>query len=126
MENIIPIHRTQRVFNLDEARALLPVVLKITAETQRKVSHLLNRLEAIKYGSSEAAQDLEEQVQGIVDHWQKKMISLGAHPKGLWLADFDNGQGYYCWKYPESEIGYWHGYQDGFSGRKQLSSEGLE
>jgi hypothetical protein len=33
------------------------------------------------------------------------------------MADFDNGEGFYCWKYPEIKINHWHGYQDGFSGR---------
>ena len=34
-----------------------------------------------------------------------------------WLVDFDNGEGYYCWKYPEDTVGHFHGYEDGFAGR---------
>ena len=37
--------------------------------------------------------------------------------KGLWLVDFDNGEGYYCWSYPEPAITHYHGYDDGFAGR---------
>jgi hypothetical protein len=124
MENVVAIHRQNRIFTLEEARALLPVVLKITAESQREVGRILNRIEAIKYGSSEAAQQLEEEVQILIDHWQKKLSHLGVYPKGLWLADFDYGGGYYCWKYPESDIRFCHGYQDGFSGRKEIQPEG--
>ena len=125
MENIVPIHRAHRVFNLNEANGLLPIIVRITAEAQREMTSLRNRIEAIKYGSSAAAEQLEEEVQALVDHWQKRLTSLGVHPKGLWLADFDHGSGYYCWKYPESSIRFCHGYQDGFSGRKELSPEGL-
>jgi len=35
----------------------------------------------------------------------------------LWLVDFDNGEGYYCWSYPEPAITHYHGYDDGFAGR---------
>lgn len=124
MENVIAIHRTHRVFSLEEARSLLPVVLRITADTQREVNRLMNKMEAVKYGSSEAASQIEDLVQEQVDHWHKKLSSLGVYPKGLWLADFDNGRGYYCWKYPENDIRYHHGYQDGFSGRKEIQPEG--
>ena len=45
---------------------------------------------------------------------------LGIEVKGLWLIDFDNGSGYYCWQYPEESLQYFHGYDDGFSGRVKL------
>ena len=28
----------------------------------------------------------------------------GLEVKGLWLVDFDNGSGYYCWQYPEEGL----------------------
>ena len=40
--------------------------------------------------------------------------------KGLWLVDFDSGAGYYCWKYPEPSLDYFHGYEEGFAGRLPL------
>ena len=123
MDNLVSISQTQRVFSLTQAQELLPILLHITADSQREVSKLVNRLEAIKYGSSEAAQQLEDQIQSQIDHWQQKLSRLGVHPKGLWLADFDNGQGYYCWKYPENNIRFCHGYQDGFSGRQEIQPE---
>ncbi len=45
------------------------------------------------------------------------MRALGLEAKGLWLVDFDNGDGYYCWSYPEPAITHYHGYGDGFGGR---------
>ncbi|MBX2995507.1 MAG: DUF2203 domain-containing protein [Bdellovibrionaceae bacterium] len=125
MDNVVSISQTQRTFTLQQAQELLPVIIHITAESQREVSRMVNRLEAIKYGSTEAAQQLEEDIQTQIDHWQQKLSRLGVHPKGLWLADFDNGRGYYCWKYPESSIRFFHGYQDGFSGRQEIHPESL-
>ena len=47
--------------------------------------------------------------------------ALGADVKGLWLVDFDTGAGYYCWKWPEEELAYFHGYEEGFAGRARTS-----
>ncbi len=46
--------------------------------------------------------------------------SLGLEAKGLWLVDFDNGEGYYCWCYPEETVAHYHGYEDGFRGRTRI------
>lgn len=125
VDNVVSIvSQEKKIFNLEEARNILPLVLRITAEIQREVSQKLNRLESIKYGSSEAAQALEKEIQDTVQYWQSKVSRLGAHPKGLWIADFDHGQGYFCWKYPESDILYSHGYHEGFSGRQEIANGG--
>ena len=34
--------------------------------------------------------------------------------------DFDKGDGYYCWKYPEPALNHFHGYEEGFGGRLSL------
>ena len=34
----------------------------------------------------------------------------------MFLVDFDNGEGYYCWKWPEREVDHFHGYEEGFAG----------
>ena len=41
--------------------------------------------------------------------------------KGLWLVDWDCGDGYYCWRYPEASIAHFHGYDDGFNGRMPIN-----
>ena len=45
---------------------------------------------------------------------------MGAQVKGLWLVDFDNGDGYYCWRHPESAITHFHDYDEGFAGRMKI------
>lgn len=119
---IIPLN-DKRTFTRQSAQELLPLVYKITETTQREVRLLANRMESIKNMSGMRAKEIEEEINALIDRWQQKLIKLGARPKGLWLADFDDGRGYYCWKYPETEINFWHGYNDGFSGRIPLSLE---
>ena len=62
----------------------------------------------------------ENERQGVVGEWARVILSLGAEIKGLWLVDFDSGAGYYCWKYPEAALEYFHGYEEGFAGRLPL------
>jgi hypothetical protein len=55
-----------------------------------------------------------------VQRWAESVMGLGIDVKGIWLVDFDNGSGYYCWQYPEESLQYFHGYEDGFRGRVKL------
>jgi hypothetical protein len=52
--------------------------------------------------------------------WTRGLQALGVEVKGLWLADFDNGAGYYCWRYPEAGLEYYHSYEEGFRGRIRI------
>ncbi len=127
-----------RVFSLREAREILPVIQKITEETSLKVEDLLTKLQT-KLQKSENSdrnlqksleQDLaqhslqkteiEQKIDQAVDAWRTKISKLGAKPNGIWVADFDSGDGYFCWKYPEPRLIYWHGYKEGFSNRIRI------
>ncbi len=84
---------------------------------------LLQKLETIQDRDSVTAKEAEKEIDSTIRQWQQKIEKLGAKPKGLWLIDFDNGEGYFCWKFPEKKIMFFHGYHDGFSGRKALFSD---
>ncbi|MEQ1723221.1 MAG: DUF2203 family protein [Pseudobdellovibrio sp.] len=109
-------------FSLDQAQDLLPLIYGITEESSKNTKYLMACIEALPDKKSARALELQEQINAIIDRWQNKIERLGAKPKGLWLADFDNGSGYYCWKFPEVKILFKHGYQDGFTGRILISS----
>jgi hypothetical protein len=47
-------------------------------------------------------------------------MERGLEIKGLWLVDFDNGSGCYCWRYPETGLDYFHTYEEGFRGRMRI------
>ena len=98
-----------RIFSFDEARTVLPKVKEITSDAVFRYARL-----------GESGGESEEERQGIVREWAREIVSLGAVIKGLWLVDFDSGAGYYCWKYPEPSLEYFHTYDEGFSGRLPL------
>ena len=117
------INREQgRYFSLDEAQTLLPLVYRLTEESSREVKYLMGCIEALPDKKSDRALDLQKRINDVIEKWQNKLERLGAKPKGLWLADFDFGGGYFCWKFPEIKILHKHGYQDGFTGRILISS----
>jgi len=118
--DIIEINR-RHVFTLAEAQELLPVVFKITKNYSMKVDALIERLESLGGHNEGLVASLENQVNQLIQEWQTKVQKLGAFPKGLWIADFDAGDGYYCWKYPERGIEFWHNYNDGYSKRKHVA-----
>ena len=95
---------TVRNFSLDEAQDLLPLVYRLTEESTKKTKYLMSCIEALADKKSPRVAELQQQVNEIIDRWQNKIERLGAKPKGLWLADFDNGNGYYCWKFLNQNI----------------------
>ena len=126
LSNVVGINR-RSVFDLEEARALLPIVFRLTKSYSERVQILVNKLDKGAAGSNGAASNLqstdaiESEIGRLIQEWQSKIQKLGGVPKGLWLADFDSGDGYYCWKYPERNIEFWHAYRDGYSKRVRLS-----
>jgi hypothetical protein len=119
-EGIIEINRRQ-VFTLEEAQEVLSVIFRITKTYSQRVDTLIERLDALAGANEGATSSIELQVNDLIQEWQNKVQKLGALPKGLWIADFDSGDGYFCWKYPERGIEYWHRYSDGFSKRIRVS-----
>jgi hypothetical protein len=104
------------IFSLIQARALLPQVKHLTADAVRRAESLAAELQGIAEDDPVHAQ-LSSALREIVNGWADQVRALGLEAKGLWLVDFDNGDGYYCWCYPEETIGHYHGYDDGFAGR---------
>ena len=104
------------IFSLDDARALLPQVRKLTADAVIRAEALAEELQRVPEKDPAHAQ-LTAALQEIVNGWADEVRALGVEVKGLWLVDFDNGEGYYCWKYPEDTIGHYHDYEEGFAGR---------
>lgn len=119
---VVTINR-RGIFKLEEAQAILPVVRRITQDFSQKTELLISRLESISPSQTETINELEAQVNELIKAWHEKIKKLGAVPKGLWLVDFDAGDGYFCWKYPEPQIAFWHSYEDGFTKRIPLSEK---
>jgi hypothetical protein len=108
-----------RAWTLDAARALLPEVKRRTQQAVDEVEALVPERDAAGQGTRERV-DLEQRIQQSVSRWIRAMEALGVEVKGAWLVDFDNGRGYYCWRWPEERLDYFHGYEEGFAGRTRI------
>jgi len=107
---------TKRIFSYDEALETFPLVRDLTAAAVRHVEALVNSLGS-RDEMDDRRQELEESCEKIVRVWTAEVTSIGCEVKGLWLVDWDSGDGYYCWRFPESAISFFHTYDEGFNGR---------
>jgi hypothetical protein len=125
MGSVFEINR-KRVFTITEARQILPVVRRATEEANLRIRGLLSKLESVKGRDLAKAKELEDQIDVHVSEWQTKITKLGAESKGFWLVDFDCGTGYYCWKFPESNLEHFHGYTEGYKARVKVQGSNVE
>jgi hypothetical protein len=109
----------RKSWTLEGARALLPDVRERTAAAVAEVQTLLEERDR-EGGAAPAAERIDAQVAKVTSDWARAMEAFGLDVKGLWLVDFDNGNGCYCWRWPESELAYFHGYDEGFDGRVRI------
>jgi hypothetical protein len=96
---------------------MLPEVRRRTERAVEEAEALLAERERARPGPDRA---VEKRLQEVVSRWAREMEALGVEVKGPWLVDFDSGAGYYCWRWPESELAYFHGYDEGFAGRTRI------
>lgn len=116
--NVIAISSSEdQIFSLEQAQNLLPIVRRITESVAEQVEALLVKLESTEIEDDIGISDTEKTVNSLIEKWHIKMTKLGVKGKGLWYVDFNHGNGYYCWKYPEADLFYQHSYGDGFTGR---------
>lgn len=107
------------IFSLQRARELLPHVKHVTADAVRQAEMLAAQMRGVAEDDPEHA-SLSAALRDLVNGWADEIRALGLEAKGPWLVDFDNGEGYYCWSYPEPAISHFHGYEDGFQGRMKI------
>ena len=104
-------------WTLEGARAVLP---DVRTRTERAVAEA-ERLVLAREGADEVESTrVDAAIQAVIERWAHEMEALGAEVKGVWLVDFDTGSGYYCWRWPETALDHFHGYEDGFAGRTRI------
>jgi hypothetical protein len=129
-----------RVFTIEQANAMLPLVRAITTDLTtlaRDVVDRRQRLAAFSKRTSATANDpyaeeLRSMQQSLADDAQRlqeyieELRQLGVEPKGAieGLVDFpailDGRPVYLCWKLGEPEVAHWHELDAGFAGRQSL------
>ena len=112
--------RQNHIFTYEEALDTFPAVRSLTESAVQGVQALYSRIQSQEELERKREQ-LDVATNSIVETWAEEVVSLGCEVKGLWLVDWDCGDGYYCWKYPEDSIAFFHGYEDGFQGRVPLT-----
>ncbi|MDO8757367.1 MAG: DUF2203 domain-containing protein [Elusimicrobiota bacterium] len=124
-----------KYFTAEEADALIPELEKIfaavadlTAKAEVKAASLRRREQAGDDDAAGAAID-RSQLQFLasgINEWMRKIIELGALPKGVSpaLVDFpsrvEGREAYLCWKLGEKRVSHYHPVDEGFSTRKPL------
>ena len=111
--------KKRKQFTLGDAQQLLPTVCQRTADAVERAERLSKTLDDLPVSDPRRTEMLTH-LDEICAVWTREMDTLGVVVKGLWLVDFDNGDGYYCWKHPETAVNHYHGYDDGFSGRMKI------
>ena len=127
-----------RLFTLDEARALLPTVRQLLTEIQAAKGEVdtkgaeMARLLALTGGNGHLQGDLTvarsnvETAAGALQDRIAELEDLGVELKGLdeGLCDFPSMREdrvvYLCFRLGEEDIEYWHELDTGFTGRQPL------
>jgi len=108
-----------RVFTLFEARELFPVVHRITHDAAIELRPIQTQLQNM-LSSDPRTRAVAKEYEGVVKKWVEKMERLGLVVGALWTVDFDTGDGYLCWRYPEHRLGFYRSYVQNFSDRRPI------
>jgi hypothetical protein len=137
----------EKYFNRDEAEELLPVIGQFLEEARQQkrtldsiaaeISNAALRIMMLggslppfaELSRKKAQRDkVAEQLAGTIDEIQRTGCLVKDLETGL--VDFPSLRGgeevYLCWKLGEARIGYWHGIEEGFAGRKPLDDSQSE
>jgi len=110
------------VFTLDQARHLLPIVVRVTERWHKEAQTLARKFEATK--DLQQRDQLDRKFRDVVQTWSRQIEALGAEAKSPWLVDFDTGDGrYWCWRFPEVDLQFVHTHASGFAGRTQIAED---
>ncbi len=110
---------SKREWSLEAARGMLPEVRERTGVAVAAVD-ALSAERNTPAPSAQKRESIDTRIRARVSRWVREMEALGVEPKGLWLIDFDNGCGCYCWRWPEDSLEYCHGHDEGFAGRIRI------
>jgi hypothetical protein len=122
----------ERHYSLEEANALLPKLEPLLGElrdardrlTDSELHEALGE-SAPTNGGGEPGRQVGEaflQVRGMLGVLERLGLVIRDLDRGLidFPAILEGREAYLCWQAGEDEIGFWHGLEDGFAGRRPL------
>ena len=95
----------RKLFSLEETRDLFGLVQQVTTKHQRQLSPIQARLDKM-LSNDPRRRFVEAEFEEVVSRWKSKIERLGAKVCGLWVVEFDVGDGALCWRYPELSLQY--------------------
>ncbi len=104
MSNVFHIN-SRRTFSEEDARSLLPVIRRITEQAARSSSEIQEQLRWVPREEA-LYRRLTRQLESIVRTWASKISRLGCGPRGIWLVDFDAGNGWFSWRYGDDDLNF--------------------
>ncbi len=93
------------VHSLEQANQLMPYVQGITDKAAKEVLLIAQERDRFEMGDA-GYEDCVARIQKVIDVWMEQVDEVGLKACGLWAVDFDKGDGYYSWKYPEPSLEY--------------------
>lgn len=126
----------EKVFNLKEAAALLPLLRKLLHKAHAVWERLQDMQPQIKEVSEKAQYNSGSPMgmEYLREILNLQEILLAISKRGVILKDLEAGlcdfpyelDGrivYLCWKLGEDKIGWWHDIAEGFAGRQRLGNK---
>ncbi len=109
-----------KLFNVEEARELLPLVRGVTATQRSELAPIQKKL-SMMLANDPRRKVFERDYELVVSNWRNKIELLGARVPGLWTVEFDVGGGSLSWRYPELGLNYFRADGAKFSERVKLN-----
>ena len=111
-----------KIFTLDEANRVLPVVIDLTLNTQER----LDDLRAAYRADAPSTPDIEEETRTLLNEWARLILEIGAQPKGIFTVDFRSPDPnvVWCWSPLEDKICHRHFTWESFKDRVSTKGPG--
>lgn len=134
----------ERIFTLDEANRVLPLVRSITRDAVRRYRTIKNEIQALgrlkadrRAGSGVSLEEIRRLDGSIAAHLEELRRLIGElESLGCRLRDYERGvvdfpaasmDGerflFYCWMRGETEVSHWHFEEEGFEKRRALDMQ---
>lgn len=94
-------------FGEDEAEELLPTVKRLTIMSAREAEKIEEQLKFVPRDEPVFAR-LSQDLDLIIKRWAIKIKKLGLRPSGLWIVDFDAGNGWFSWRLGDEHVSYFN------------------
>jgi hypothetical protein len=106
MAEIIPILHA-RTFSQEEAENLLPYVRRITASAAAEAEKITDQLRFIPRDEP-IFNRLSTDLDLVIRRWAIKIKKLGLRPSGIWIVDFDAGEGWFSWRLGDESVSFFN------------------